>query len=61
MGKKYTITLEAEEDQEITIQPLGTTMTSPVATDDSDRGTTTTTATNSPRSADVGADTDSDM
>ena len=61
MGKKYTITLEAEDDQKITIQPLGTTMTSRVTSDDSDRGTTTTTATNSPRSADVGADTDSDM
>ena len=61
MGKKYSITLEAEDDQEITIQPLGTTMTSRVAADDSDRGTTPTTVTNSPRSNEVGADTDSDM
>ena len=61
MGKKYTITLEAEDDQEITIQPLGTTLTSRVASVDSDKGTTTTTVTNSPRSNDVGAVTDSDM
>ena len=61
MGKKYTITLEAEDDQEITIKPLGTTMTSRVASVGSDKGTTTTTVTNSPRSNDVGADTDSDM
>ena len=61
MGKKYTITLEAEDDQEITIEPLGTTLTSRVASVGSDKGTTTTTVTNSPRSNDVGADTDSDM
>ena len=61
MGKKYSITLEVEDDQEVTIQPLGTTMTSRVASVDSDKGTTTTPVTNSPRSNDVGADTDSDM
>tara|TARA_B100001287_G_scaffold247427_1_gene226069 strand:+ start:414 stop:599 length:186 start_codon:yes stop_codon:yes gene_type:complete len=61
MGKKYTITLEAEDDQEITIKPLGTTMTRRVSADDSDKGTTTAMTTNSPRSGDVGADTDADM
>jgi hypothetical protein len=61
MGKKYSITLEVEDDQEVTIQPLGTTMTTRVASNDTDKGTTTATATNSPRSNDIGADTDSDM
>ncbi len=62
MSKKYKITLEAEEGQEITIKPIGETLTSRVAADDSnDTGTTTTTATASPRGVDAGADIDGDI
>jgi hypothetical protein len=61
MSKKYKITLEAEEGQEVTIKPLGETMTTRVAGDDSKGGTTTTTLTNSPKAVDAGADADTDM
>ena len=47
--------------EEITIKPLGETMTSRVAAGDSDGGTTTTTITNGPRGTDSGADSDTDM
>ena len=61
MSKKYKITLEVEEGQEITIKPLGETMTSRVAAGDSDSETTTTTITNGPRGTDSGVDSDFDM
>jgi hypothetical protein len=61
MSKKYKVTLEAEEGQEITIKPIGETLTSRVSAGDSNDSTTTSTATNSPRGVDVGADVDGDM
>ncbi len=62
MSKKYKVTLEAEEGQEITIKPIGETLTSRVAPDGSnDSGTTTTTTTASPRGIDAGADSDGDI
>ena len=61
MSKKYKITLEIEEGQEVTIKPLGETMTSRVAAGDSDSETTTTTITNGPRGTDTGIDSDFDM
>jgi len=61
MSKKYKITLEVEEGQETTIKPLGETMTSRVAAEDSDSGTTTTTITNVYKGSDSGTDSDFDM
>jgi len=62
MSKTYKVTLEAEEGQEITIKPIGETMTTRVsAGDDSKDSTSTSTSTNTPRGVDAGADVDGDM
>lgn len=61
MSKKYKITLEAEQGQQITIQPLGETMTTVVTGNNAAGGTTTTTMTNAKMGADAGADSDTDM
>ena len=61
MSKTYKVTLEAEEGQEITIKPIGETMTTRVSAADSKDSTSTSTSTNTPRGVDAGADIDGDM